>query len=223
MTYDLRPDEIRVLGVLIEKSLALPAYYPMTTNAITAACNQKNNRDPVTQYTESEVSAAISSLRRRQLVDQAPPERNSRAIRFQHLVEQRYQWNAATRAIMCELMIRGPQTPGELRSHAGRMTHLESTEYTREILSELERCDPPMVVEMALESGKRERRFAQLLGGPPAQTATASAPVSHGAAAASQATFAVDSSRLDELESRLSEVERQLAELLQRARTTTPT
>ncbi|MBX3396345.1 MAG: DUF480 domain-containing protein [Phycisphaerae bacterium] len=214
MTYDLRPDEIRVLGVLIEKSLALPAYYPMTTNAITAACNQKNNREPVTQYTESEVSAAISSLRRRQLVDQAPPERNSRAIRFQHLVEQRYQWNAATRAIMCELMIRGPQTSGELKAHAGRMTHLESTEYAREILSELERCDPPMVVEMPLEAGKRERRFAQLLGGPPAPVPNSAVAVPIGMSTARSASGAVDSARLEEMEARLSKVEQQLAELM---------
>ncbi len=166
MFPELTAPELRVLGVLIEKSLALPQAYPMTLNAIVNACNQKSNRDPVTDYSESEVSAAVSSLRRKSLVDQAEPERNSRAVRFRHNVEERFGWNAAQRALMAELILRGPQTLAELRSRASRMTHLDSTEYARELLAEFERTDPPIIVELPREMGRSARRFAQLLGGP---------------------------------------------------------
>ncbi len=165
MPDELRPDETRVLGVLIEKSLSQPAYYPMTLNAITAACNQKSNRDPVANYSESDVGDALATLRKKQLVTQAEPERGSRAVRFRHEAEARYGWNAAQRAIMAELMLRGPQTLGELRTRASRMTHLESQEYARELLRALESGEPPIVIELPREPGKSARRFAHLLGG----------------------------------------------------------
>ncbi len=164
MSFDLKPPAIRVLGVLLEKSLSQPAYYPMTLSAITAACNQKTNREPVTAYGESEVGDALSSLRRQQLASQAEPERNSRAVRFKHEIEARFDWNAAQRAIMAELMIRGPQTVGELRGRASRMTHLASPDYARELLGELERADPPLVLELPREPGRSARRFTHLLG-----------------------------------------------------------
>lgn len=218
MAYDLKPEEIRVLGVLIEKSLAVPEYYPMTLSAITAACNQKSNRDPITDYTESDVSAAIALLRRKQLADQAPPERNSRSIRFQHLSEQKFGWNAAQRALMCELMLRGPQTVVELRTHAARMTHLDSIDYARELLAELEQTDPPLVVEMEREPGKRERRFAQLLGGPPtiAQYSHNAPRVSHGGAAPTLSSSVSSGGAkvfVDPLEQRVAELEKTVAEL----------
>ncbi|MFQ5412646.1 MAG: DUF480 domain-containing protein, partial [Phycisphaerae bacterium] len=153
------------LGVLIEKSLTQPAYYPMTINAIVNACNQKTNREPVTAYSDSEVSAAIATLRRREWVDQAPPERNERSIKFKHEIEAKFDWNAGQRAIMAELMLRGPQTLGELRSRAGRMTHLGSTDYARELIQELETADPPVVVELPREPGRSAQRFIHLLGG----------------------------------------------------------
>ncbi len=217
MAYDLKPEEIRVLGVLIEKSLAVPESYPMTLSAITAACNQKTNRDLITDYSESDVSAAIALLRRKQLADQAPPERNSRAIRFQHLSEQKFGWNAAQRALMCELMLRGPQTVGELRTHAARMTHLESLDYARELLAELEQTDPPLVVEMEREPGKRERRFAQLLGGPLTAAAYSGAPqvLQSGATPRLSASESSGSAKafVDPLEQRVTELEKTVAEL----------
>lgn len=162
---DLKPAEIRVLGAMIEKSLSQPAAYPMTVNAIRVACNQKTNREPVSTYTESEVSAALASLRRRGLVAQADPERNSRAVRFKHEAEEKMGWNAAQRAIMAELMLRGPQTAGELRSRASRMTHLQSLDYTGELLNELAASTPPVAVQLQREPGRSARRFAHLLGG----------------------------------------------------------
>ena len=165
MSFDLKPAELRVLGVLIEKSLTQPAYYPMTINAIVNACNQKTNREPVTAYTDSEVSAAMASLRRREWADQAPPERNERSIKFKHEIEAKFDWNASQRALMAELMLRGPQTLGELRSRAGRMSHLGTTDYARDLLQELETADPPLVIELPREPGRSARRFAHLLGG----------------------------------------------------------
>jgi uncharacterized protein len=166
MALTLKPVELRVLGVLIEKSLALPAYYPMTLNAVIAACNQKSNRDPVLELPEAEVAAALHQLHQWQLVSQAPPDRGSRANRFCHEVERRFGWNAAQRALMAELMLRGPQTVGELRARASRMTHLESPEYTHDLLKELMTTDPPMVVELSRRPGQSTTRFSQLLGGP---------------------------------------------------------
>jgi len=176
MSFDLKPPAIRVLGVLLEKSLSQPAYYPMTLSAITNACNQKTNREPVTAYTESEVGDALAALRRHQFASQAEPERNSRAIRFRHEIEARFDWNAAQRAIMAELMLRGPQTVGELRGRASRMTHLASTDYARELLEELARANPPLVVELPREPGRSARRFAHLLGGEVSVSSDALAP-----------------------------------------------
>lgn len=161
---DLSFNETRVLGVLIEKSLAQPAYYPMTVNAITNACNQKTNREPVTDLSESEASTALSSLRRRDLAQQADPEPNSRSVKFRHNIETALGWNAAQRALMAELLLRGPLTLAELRSKASRMTHLESNDYARELLREFERSDPPLVEEMEREPGRTARRFRHLMG-----------------------------------------------------------
>ncbi|MBN2559815.1 MAG: DUF480 domain-containing protein [Phycisphaerae bacterium] len=205
MAIELTANELRALGVLIEKSLAQPAYYPMTLSAIVAACNQKTNRDPVTQLTEGEVGAALNGLRQWQLASQAPPERNSRVNRFQHDVEQRFGWNAAQRALMAELLIRGPQTVGELRTHASRMTHLQSTDYARQLLRELEQSDPPMVVELPRQPGRSATRFAHLLGGKtPSQVQRAAADEtppaeSRPSMAAGEATPAVEA-RLNALE-----------------------
>src|ERR1043166_2977889 len=107
MAVQLKEHELRVLGVLIEKSLALPQYYPMSINAIMVACNQKNNRDPVMTLTEGEVSTALHGLTQWQLVTQAPPDAGARVNRFRHEVEKRFGWNAPMRAIMAELMVRG--------------------------------------------------------------------------------------------------------------------
>lgn len=214
----LRSTELRVLGVLIEKSLSQPAYYPMTVNAITAACNQKTNREPVTDYSEGDVSHAISSLRHKQWVAQAEPERNSRSIKFRHCVEDRTDWNAAQRALMAELMLRGPQTLGELRNRASRMTHLESQDYARELLRELESCDPPLVVEMEREPGKSARRFTQLLGGAietpaPAVTHAASdaTPTADGAPRVFESSTLAE--RVARLETAVAELQAEIAEL----------
>ena len=212
MSFDLKPPAIRVLGVLLEKSLSQPAYYPMTLSAITAACNQKTNREPVTAYGESEVGDALSSLRRQQLASQAEPERNSRAIRFKHEIEARFDWNAAQRSIMAELMLRGPQTVGELRGRASRMTHLASTDYARELLSELERADPPLVMERPREPGRSVRRFVHLLGGEASSVLDAvAAPTDVVSASAAVASGPEPADRILKLEEEVANLKASLA------------
>ena len=213
MASSLNSTEQRVLGVLIEKSLAVPAYYPLTLNAVLAACNQKSNRDPVMELAEGEVATALHGLRQWQLVSQAPPDRNSRSNRFQHEAEERFGWNAAQRALMAELLLRGPQTLGELKTRASRMTHLESMDYAHELLRELMRTDPPQVVELPRYPGQSTTRFAQLLGDAPPATAW---PLK--AAAMPPAAAAAPSSDVA-LEPRVCNLERQLAEMQEELRT----
>lgn len=209
-----RETELRVLGVLIEKSLTQPAYYPMTVNAITNACNQKTNRDPVTDYSEGDVSDALSTLRHKQWISQAEPERNSRSIKFRHCVEDRTDWNAAQRALMAELMLRGPQTIGELRSRASRMTHLGSQDYARDLLSELENREPPVVLEMEREPGKAARRFTHLLGAavPKSETPAVSPSVRHDVGATERVAM-VQPAASSEIENRVAQLESDVAEL----------
>lgn len=215
---DLTFHETRVLGVLIEKSLAQPAYYPMTVNAITNACNQKTNRDPVTDLSESEVSAALSSLRRRDLAQQAEPEPNSRSVKFRHKVDTAYGWNAAQRALMAELFLRGPLTLAELRAKASRMTHLESNDYARELLSELERHEPPLVEELEREPGRSARRFQHLMSGKKSPAVGTEVSSTAAIPQLSEAQPEKDSilARLSKLEDAISELRSEMASLRNR-------
>jgi hypothetical protein len=218
MALVLKPHEVRVLGVLIEKSMALPQYYPMTLSAITAGCNQKNNRDPVLSLTEGEVGTALHELTQWQLVSQAPPEPGARANRFRHEVEKRLGWSSPQRAIMAELMLRGPQTLGELRTNASRMMRIDATDYVREVLGELERMDPPWVVELARQPGRRETRFAQLLGGP----VCAPAPQASSALAPAPEPTADWTERLLRLETEIATLRGELAELRRQVQSPRP-
>jgi len=151
-------------------------------------------------------------LRRHQFASQAEPERNSRAIRFRHEIEARFDWNAAQRAIMAELMLRGPQTVGELRGRASRMTHLASTDYARELLGELERADPPLVVELPREPGRSARRFAHLLGGEVSAASDAAvAPTGVVSASATLANEPQPADRILKLEEEVANLKASLA------------
>jgi hypothetical protein len=216
MAIVLKPYELRVLGVLIEKSMTVPQYYPMTLNAVTAACNQKNNRSPVSSLTEGDVGTAMHELARWQLVSQAPPEPGSRTNKFLHEVEKRFGWTSPQRAIMAELMLRGPQTLGELRTNASRMTRLDATDYVREVLGELSRMDPPMAMELPRQRGQREARFAQLLGGPVNETAF-DAPAMQPPAPATREQTASEpgglEARVEVLEAQVAALRMEVAEL----------
>ena len=164
MPIQLEDNEQRVLGVLIEKSLTQQSSYPMTLNAIVLGANQKQNRDPVLALTEQDVGKALHGLQQRRLVAQADPASGARVNRFAHNVVERLEWDRHDQAVMAELMLRGHQTPGELRSRASRMTPFQDVQSVIGILSRLQEADPPFVEELPREPGRSANRFRHLIG-----------------------------------------------------------
>ena len=174
MPIELTVNEARVIGCLIEKQIATPDQYPLSLNALTNACNQKSNRDPVLDLDEREVQSVVDWLMRRQLV----LERSgfgSRVPKYQHLFcNTQYgslKFSPQQTAIVCELLLRGPQTPGELRTHAARLAPLHDVTEVESALEDLAtRPDGPFVARLAREPGRRESRYMHLFSGeaPPA-------------------------------------------------------
>ena len=178
----LTPPEARVLGVLIEKSLTTPNQYPLTLNAVTDGANQKSNRDPVLNMSEDECFDALESLREQQLVvrvDQA----NSRVHKYKHAAIEALQARTAEVAILAELLLRGPQTLGELRGRASRMTPFESIERVREMIRALAERADPLVRELPPPPGSRAELYIQLLAPDAHAVPTASASASASASA----------------------------------------
>ena len=165
MSQVLSDIETRVLGALVEKQVTTPEYYPLTLNALTLACNQKNNRYPVTSYSESQVSAAVESLREKNLAYVFYGS-NSRVPKYKHVVPEVLHLNNAELALMCVLMLRGPQTPGELRGNASRLHEFAGLDEIEQTLNGLiSRDDEPLVVRLPRQVGQKEVRFAHLLSG----------------------------------------------------------
>jgi uncharacterized protein YceH (UPF0502 family) len=155
----LTPDECRVLGVLIEKALTTPQQYPLSLNALTVGCNQKNCRLPVTDLDEDRVFDAVESLRAKGLVREAMLS-GSRVAKFRHVARETLNVETPALVVLAELMLRGPQTAGELRSNASRMHPIESLEALQGVLNSLMQRAEPMVRELP---GGHARRYAQLL------------------------------------------------------------
>ena len=158
----LTPDEARALGVLIEKSTTTPEQYPLTANSLTAGCNQKSNRDPVRAMSDDEVFEAAESLRGKGLavrVDQV----GSRVHKYRHAAGDVLHCRTGELAILAELLLRGPQTAGELRTRAGRMSPMESLDVTQSLLRALADRPEPLVRELPPAAGSRAVRYGQLL------------------------------------------------------------
>ena len=165
MSQVLTDIETRVLGALVEKQVTTPEYYPLTLNALTLACNQKNNRHPVTSYTESQVSAAVESLREKNLA-YVYYGSTSRVPKYKHVMPEVMHLNGAELALLCVLMLRGPQTPGELRGNAARLHEFAGLDEVEQTLNALISRDPdPLVVRLPRQAGQKEVRFAHLLSG----------------------------------------------------------
>lgn len=159
---DLAPLELRVLGCLMEKALSTPDVYPLSLNALTNACNQSSNRAPVLAVEEGEAEAAAESL-----VDQGLAERwPGRAMKYAHLAKQRWMLSEQEVAVLAELLLRGPQTAGELRTNAKRMYAFADLAEVEAALEALEAAEPPLLVRLPKAPGAREPRVAHLLGGP---------------------------------------------------------
>src|SRR2546425_10026899 len=156
--------EVRVLGSLIEKQITTPEYYPLTLHALTAACNQKNNRNPVMSLTEAEVERALDSLREKNLAYVFHGS-TSRVPKFKHVAPEVLQLNPAELAVMCVLMLSGAQTVGEIRTRGSRLYEFKGLEEVDETLRALSTRDEPLVMKLPRHPGQKESRFAQLLTG----------------------------------------------------------
>jgi uncharacterized protein YceH (UPF0502 family) len=157
--------ELRALGAMVEKQIATPDYYPMTLNALVNACNQKNHRDPVVSYDEAIVARALDSLREKNLAYVFHGS-EARAPKYGHLFPKAYDLSEAETPLMCVLILRGPQTSGELRSRTQHLRAFESLAEVETLLQGMSLRDNPLVVKLPRQPGSRESRFAHLLGGP---------------------------------------------------------
>ena len=164
MTTILTDIETRVLGSLIEKQVTTPEYYPLTLNALTLACNQKNNRNPVTSYSENQVADAVETLREKNLAYVFYGS-TSRVPKYKHVMPEVMHLSHPEVALMCVLMLRGAQTLGELRGNGSRLHEFASLEEVETTLNALIAQDPPLVARLPRQPGQKEGRFAQLLNG----------------------------------------------------------
>ena len=164
MDMDLDEIEARVLACLVEKELTTPEYYPLSLNALVNACNQKSNRNPVLSLSEPAVLEGIEGLKEKGLARESRAA-GDRVSKYYHELSFRFDLSRQEMAVACELMLRGPQTPGELRANAGRMAPFESLAEVEETLRLLMEHDPPLVVKLAKEAGRKESRYAHLFSG----------------------------------------------------------
>lgn len=211
---NLNAAEVRVLGSLVEKQITTPEYYPLSLNALLNACNQLTNRDPVVQYDDQTVLRAIDGLREKRLATLFSGA-ESRVAKYRHSLTDAILLTPAELALLCVLMLRGPQTVGELRTRAERLYKFENTTEVEEVLKALAgRKDPqPLVVKLPRQPGTKEPRFAHLLSGPvevvkaDAISTPATPPPTPAPPAAVE--------RVGKLEQDVSELRRELAELKQ--------
>jgi uncharacterized protein YceH (UPF0502 family) len=198
--------EARVLGALIEKDITTPEYYPLSLNALINACNQKSNRDPVMDPGEDAVRQALHSLAEKGL---AGPTRSGdhRVTKYEHQLQEVFNFNRRETAILCELLLRGPQTPGELRSRTERM---HPSEDLAEVLATLQRLmerQPPLVKMLAIQPGTKEARYAHLLSG------DVEARLPTAAGNAPSAGNSANTERLARLEDQVANLQQEMTEL----------
>jgi uncharacterized protein YceH (UPF0502 family) len=158
--------EVRILGCLIEKEMTTPDYYPLTLNALTNACNQKSNRNPVVSYEETSVVRGLESLQEKGLSEKIY-KADSRVPKYRHLFKEKLKLSRSTVAVMCVLMLRGPQTIGEIRGRSERMHKFNDLNEVEEVLNELMNKEQPMVIRLPRQAGRKENRFMHFLSGEP--------------------------------------------------------
>ena len=223
----LTPTESRVLGVLIEKAQTTPQQYPLTLNALVSGCNQKNNREPVTHLDDDEVMSALDGMRGKNLAREVAMS-GSRVPKYRHTARETLDISAPEMVVLAELLLRGPQTVGELRGRAARMHPLESLEIVQNVLDSMMRREEPLVRELPPAPGTRANRYGQLLChtlhplDPPRSAAVLSAP-DHELPAATHSTTSsggIDP-RISDLVDRVEALEHDVAQLKSALRTIT--
>jgi uncharacterized protein len=201
--------EVRILGCLIEKEMTTPEYYPLSLNALTNACNQKSNRRPVLSVDESAVLRGLDGLRQKGLARETQTS-GSRVPKYLHELLSRFDLSRPETAVLCELMLRGPQTPGELRSNAERMVPFGNMGEIEETLRDLMDHDPPLVTKLPRETGRKESRYAQLFSPRDIEGKTVADPHAGSAGSVRTANEAVAG-----LEEEIALIRRELEELRQ--------
>jgi uncharacterized protein YceH (UPF0502 family) len=208
MTILLTEVEARVLGALIEKEITTPEYYPLSLNALINACNQKSNRDPLMHVDEAAVRQALNELQDKGMAGLGTTS-DSRVAKYEHRLQEAFNFNRQETAIFCELLLRGPQTPGELRSRAERMQHFDDLSVVHNTLQRLMQRDPALVKVLPKQPGMKEARYAHLLSGEP--FASAAGPGEKQAEAAVSDPDA--SERIARLEETVLSLQKELADL----------
>ncbi|HEY3135966.1 MAG TPA: YceH family protein [Blastocatellia bacterium] len=163
MEQTLTPAEVRVLGSLIEKEITTPEYYPLSLNALASACNQISNRDPVVSFDEKTVARALESLREKQLIWMVTGV--GRVPKYEHRFTEQLKLAAQEVAVLCVLMLRGPQTAGEIRGRTGRLYEFKQLEEVELTLQVMMSAEPPLVTRLPRQPGTKESRYAHLLSG----------------------------------------------------------
>jgi uncharacterized protein YceH (UPF0502 family) len=209
----LTPTEARVLGALIEKEIATPEYYPLSLNALVNACNQKNNRDPVTALDEAEVRQALHGLETERLA--GPVRGDSRVPKYEHRIQEVFNFTRGEIAVVCVLLLRGPQTPGELRGRTERMYRFDELSDVQTVLQKLMTREPALVKVLPRQPGTKEARYAHLLSGDVEsfEPATASAHTSSYSSASSSAisSSSLSSEEETDLKERMAGLEAEVA------------
>jgi uncharacterized protein len=206
MEIKLTETEVRVLGALVEKDITTPEYYPLSLNALVNACNQKTNREPVMQLDEDAVRDALEGLQQQRM---AGPARgaDSRVTKYEQRLQEVFNFTRAETAVLCVLLLRGPQTPGELRGRSERLHRFETLEDVQSALQKLMQRDPPLAKVLPRQPGTKESRYAHLLAG---DVFEADAPMQVGQTIGHDSA---DGERIDRLEAEVADLRRELSEL----------
>jgi uncharacterized protein len=196
--HTLTDVEVRVLGALLEKEITTPDYYPLSLNALVAACNQSSNRHPVVHFDEDTVAQAADSLREKKLVHLVA-RGESRVNKYRHVLYEAMNLGRPEIGALCVLMLRGPQTVGEIRTRSNRLYDFASLEQVETTLSSLMAAVPPLVARLPRQTGQKEVRYAQLLSGEVRSTETEAEPE-------------VELDRIGKLEREVEDLKRQFEE-----------
>jgi uncharacterized protein len=196
--------EVRALGSLVEKDITTPDYYPLSLNALVNACNQKNNREPVMTLDEETVLDAVDSLEGQRLAGPASGA-DSRVTKYEHRLQEVFNFDRREIAILCVLLLRGAQTPGELRGRAERMYRFEALEDVLATLDRLSQREPPLVAVLPRQPGTKESRYMHLFSG--------DAPPLEAAPARASARPSMDEDRVARLEGEVTDLRREVGEL----------
>jgi uncharacterized protein len=206
--------EARVLGALLEKEITTPEYYPLSLNALVNACNQKSNRDPVMTLDESSVRDALRGLDDNSLA-RSVSAADSRVTKYEHRLQEAFNFDRREAAIFCELLLRGPQTPGELRNRAERMHHFDDLGEAQSALQRLMNREPPLAKVLPRQPGTKESRYTHLLCGEAEPAASPARREGRVPAPAQSAETANSRDRLSHLESEVAELRTDIAGLKQ--------